>query len=592
MQWFERFQFWFRGTVPVPLRFLNNNSDGSDSAFCSWENGSDGSSFPFWFGFWVTLFLWCGRKYYLLRAQANCLYPGGLAIHLTSITIPHLYHDSFSLKYALKFGENDPNIARWYFRCNWGYFVLGPLRGKTTHRPSVKEGPIKSYDPDKAPNRARFSRADSPPFFLKVSGSSPNLSEAGPKLHQKIIPQNCFPLPDRTRSAKKGQNGLGTLEWERVLTPGCPTFRQLWVYEPALRLSQSLAEPHNFREAPWEREGGRECERELGRITRISDSPRVVRNLAVPRPFVRLSSVCWVVISFVQKVVGKSSDKLGQWMPGSVIVRTIPVSICSFFSHISRPPKLLHEKSIRLSLPFTLRSQWLGWRLRLLSCKMYRKTLEEILRCCSTVSSDYWLTWCASFHMVARAGQATTTAEGSSNGSDYDCGGSRTAMTSTTLTAAAADPCDNSKYKRQQSSTNTTNPLFTTDTTTSDTGPDQPITRCVFPLLAHAAPTANPTTSAYCLWWYYATFPRMQSDQDITLDVVTATTEVGTTRTTEIVANTKVIETLQQERPIPDGDRPPDRDNATIDDATAVLYIYTTRNNTKTRESSARSRDA
>ena len=63
----------------------------------------------------------------------------------------------------------------------------------------------------------------------------------------------------------------------------------------------------------------------------------------------------------------------------------------------------------------------------------------------------------------------------------------------------------------------------------------------------------------------------LQSDQEITIEEVTTTTEVGAARTTEMVANTEAIETLQAERVTPEGERPADRDDATIDDEIAVL---------------------
>ena len=184
-----------------------------------------------------------------------------------------------------------------------------------------------------------------------------------------------------------------------------------------------------------------------------------------------------------------------------------------------------------------------------------------------------------------RAGQTTMTAAGRSNGGNYNSGGSTTAENPTTLAAAidsttTAIAIQSKLYEHYDHTT----PLFTVDTTTSDTV--VLINRlpcacshylCILHLLQARLPqptvlggTTPPfhegtqETRNFLSINNYDFIQQLdyalQSDQEITLDEVASTTEVGAARTTDIVANTETLVTLQTERTTPEAERPPDRD--------------------------------
>ena len=192
------------------------------------------------------------------------------------------------------------------------------------------------------------------------------------------------------------------------------------------------------------------------------------------------------------------------------------------------------------------------------------------------------------FSHGSRAGQTTTTVAGGSNGGNYNNGGSTTAENPTTLVAAidsttTATTITSELYEHYEHMT----PLFTTDTTTSDTVDlINPLPgACSHYLCMLHLPQARLPQPTVFDGTTHTTFPRMdardteflsisnyafiqqldltlQCDQEITLDEVMSTTEVGAAR---IIANTEALVTLQTKRTTPEAKRPLGRDNDTID---------------------------
>ena len=183
-------------------------------------------------------------------------------------------------------------------------------------------------------------------------------------------------------------------------------------------------------------------------------------------------------------------------------------------------------------------------------------------------------------HLSHGAGQTTMTVASSSNGGNCNSRGSTTAENPTTLAAAiesttTAITIPSELYEHYEHTT----PLFTTDTTTSDIADliNPPPGACAHYLCMLHLPQARPpqslvfdgATPPVHEWiqemrnflsinnYEFVQQPAFapQSDQEITLDEVTATTEVGAARTTDMVGNTEALVALQTERATPEIER-------------------------------------
>ena len=177
--------------------------------------------------------------------------------------------------------------------------------------------------------------------------------------------------------------------------------------------------------------------------------------------------------------------------------------------------------------------------------------------------------------MVARAGQTTMTVAGSSNGGNYNSGGSSTADNPTTLaaaidSAATVTTIPSKFYEHYENKTS----LFTTDTTTSDTVDLINLLSgvcahylCMLHLLQARLPQPivfDGTTPLFHEWMQETRSFLSINNYDFIqqlVDEVTATTEVGAARVIEIVANTEAMVALQTERTVLEAERPADRDN-------------------------------